>query len=440
MKFNFLKFFTGISIISEEKSFTFLDLYNRIIHYQDILKQYDSRVIAIKGDFNFETISFLLASSTCNNVIVPIVFTNLSEFDTKIKASSVNFIFDFTTKDNLSILKCSDEFVKIAAPGLILFSSGTTGNPKMMFHEFKNLFNLFETPIRRQRNISILLFLMFDHIGGLNTLLNSLKDGSIIVIPSVRTPDHILYLIEKCKINVLPTTPTFLNLLLINSNLDYAKLSSLKLISYGTERMPEQVLLKVKKYLPNVKLLQTFGTSETGILKTVSKSSDSLFFKIEDDRYQYKIVDGILLIKSILNVKGYLNLESDKFDKEGWYNTGDIVQQDEDGYLMIVGRVNEVINVGGLKVMPTEIENILLQFEGIVDCLVFGQNNSIMGQMVAAKIVINSNTLNDSTSELELKKKIKFFCKERLDKFKIPAKIEFVENIHYSNRFKKNIK
>lgn len=440
MKFNFLKFFTGISIISEEKSFTFLDLYNRIIHYQDILKQYDSRVIAIKGDFNFETISFLLASSTSNNVIVPIVFTNLSEFDTKIKASSVNFIFDFTSKDNLSILKCSDEFVKIAAPGLILFSSGTTGNPKMMFHEFNNLFNLFETPIRRQRNISILLFLMFDHIGGLNTLLNSLKDGSIIVIPSVRTPDHILYLIEKCKINVLPTTPTFLNLLLINSNLDYAKLSSLKLISYGTERMPEQVLLKVKNYLPNVKLLQTFGTSETGILKTVSKSSDSLFFKIEDDRYQYKIVDGILLIKSILNVKGYLNLDSDKFDEEGWYNTGDIVQQDEDGYLMIVGRVNEVINVGGLKVMPTEIENILLQFEGIIDCLVFGQNNSIMGQMVAAKIVINSNTLNNSTSELELKKKIKFFCKERLDKFKIPAKIEFVENIHYSNRFKKNIK
>jgi len=371
---------------------------------------------------------------------VPIVYTTEEEVQKKLLISKVNVKITFDKQRNLckEIFFLNQEQIR-SNSGIILFSSGTTGDPKMMFHEYAKLFKVLENSTKKQRSLRILLFLMFDHIGGINTLLNCLKDGSTIVIPSERTPHYIVELIFKYRINILPTTPTFLNLMLISDLNFEVKLKSLKLISYGTERMPDSILKRIKLAFPGVKLLQTFGTSETGILKTISKSSESLFFKIEDERYEHKIVDNVLYIKSNLNVSGYLNTENSKFDSEGWYNTGDIVESDDDGYLRIVGRINEVINVGGLKVMPNEVESILLQHEGVLDCLVFGQTNPITGQMVSAKIVINKNYFTDY-NDFEIKHDIKNYCKLSLDKYKIPAKILFVEKLEYTTRFKKNLK
>jgi acyl-coenzyme A synthetase/AMP-(fatty) acid ligase len=436
---DFLNTYKGTAIICNDCIYTFDELKSRINFYKTLLNKYSNKVIAIATDFNFESISLLLAISSTNNIAVPLVQTSDEEVRNKILVSKINIIFKYDKEDKLLYdEEVSHEKNLNLKPGIILFSSGTTGLPKMMFHEFSNLFKILEEPSKRQRDIRILLFLMFDHIGGINTLLNCIRDGSSIIIPASRNPDYIINLIYKYNVNILPTTPTFLNLMLINPIENLNKLKSLKLISYGTERMPEQVLIKLKKYFPQIKLLQTFGTSETGILKTISKSSESLFFKIEDDRYSYKIVDDVLFIKSMMNVKGYLNQESDKFDKEGWYNTGDIVKLDNDGYLCIIGRINDVINVGGLKVMPAEIENILLEYEGILDCIVFGESNAISGQMVSSKIVLAGNIFNNNT-EIEIKKLIKSFCKKRLDKFKIPAKIYIVNKIEVTRRFKKAI-
>lgn len=441
MNINYLNNYSGVAILDDKKEYSYSDLYSRIRFYENKFSTLNNQNIAIVSDFSFDTIAILLALSNSTNTVVPIVFTTKDEVEKKMKISKINIKISFDSENNIieELFGLNDCLIGDNSSGVILFSSGTTGDPKMMFHQYDNLFKILDNPIKKQRTLRILLFLMFDHIGGINTLLNCLRDGSTIVIPSQRTPDYIVNLIHKYCVNILPTTPTFLNLMLI-SDLDFEqKLKSLRLISYGTERMPESILIKIKSILPSVKLLQTFGTSETGILKTVSKSSDSLYFKIEDDRYEYKILENILFIKSNLNVSGYLNTENSKFDNEGWYNTGDIVKIDEDGYLMIVGRINEVINVGGLKVMPNEVESVLLQHNGIVDCLVFGQFNPITGQMVAVKIVLNKKYFID-LSESEIKQNIKSHCKLKLDKFKIPAKIIFVDNLEYTSRFKKNLK
>ena len=135
-------------------------------------------------------------------------------------------------------------------------------------------------PPKKQKTIKFILMLMFDHIGGLNTILNCINNGSPFVIPPDRNPNTIVDLIYLNQVQLLPTTPTFLNLILMSTENSAEKLVSLKMITYGTERMPEHLLLRLNKELPNVRLLQTFGTSETGILKTESKNSKSLFFKI----------------------------------------------------------------------------------------------------------------------------------------------------------------
>lgn len=93
------------------------------------------------------------------------------------------------------------------------------------------------------------------------------------------------------------------------------------MITYGTETMPQSLLLKLKEVFPKVKFLQTFGTSETGISTTSSKSSNSLFMKLEDINGEYKIVENELWLRSKTQVLGYLNASMDSFTSDGWFKT-----------------------------------------------------------------------------------------------------------------------
>lgn len=105
------------------------------------------------------------------------------------------------------------------------------------------------------------------------------------------------------------------------------------MITYGTEPMPDSLLLKLKTFFPRVKFLQTFGTSETGISQTTSKSSDSTFLKIDDPNTEIKIVRGELWIRSKTQVMGYLNSSLERFTEDGWFKTGDLVEEASDGYI-----------------------------------------------------------------------------------------------------------
>lgn len=177
--------------------------------------------------------------------------------------------------------------------------------------------------------------------------------------------------------------------------------------------------------------MQTFGTSETGILKTQSKSSNSLYFKIVDPDTDYKIENGELLLSTAKGVAGYENLDSDKF-RNGWFYTGDLVELDNEGYLRIIGRKSNIINVGGLKVLPEEIEIVVNKVEGIVDSTAFGENNPITGQMVAIEVVIN-----DNLDEEVIRKEIKAVCSRELEKYKRPVRILFANEIRATQRLKK---
>ena len=249
-------------------------------------------------------------------------------------------------------------------------------------------------------------------------MLNILSMGSTMIIPHKREPETIANLIENYKVNILPASPTFLNLMNIAGVFEKNNFSSLKLITYGTEPMPENLLYKLKAKLPKTRFIQTFGTSETGIIKTKSKSSESLLLKFDDDNQQVKIVNGELWIKSNTRVLGYINHDNTSFTEDGWFKTGDLVEEIEDGYLRIIGRKNNIINVAGEKVFPNEVENIITQLDFIDDCTVFAQTSPITGQLVAAKIVLNKNEEDKN----KIKKEIKAHCKKNLDRFKVPVK------------------
>ncbi len=444
MNINQFNNYSGLSIIEEDTVFTYSDLADQILQYQKELTTIivSGDVVAILSDYSFQSISMLLALSEFPCIIVPIVVTTDLEVKNKLKAGKVTKIINFvdnkfsvknTENDIFEKVDKYDIIIAKGQSGLVLFSSGTTGVPKVMVHNFSEIISEFKLP-RKQKNLNFILFLLFDHIGGINTLLNCLNNGSQITIPSNRNPEYILQLIENKKVQVLPTSPTFLNLMLMTEDFDKYDLSSLKMITYGTERMPQHLLDKLKVKIPSVKFMQTFGTSETGILKTESKSSTSLFFRIIDPNYQYKIENEQLYLKSKNQVSGYVNQESNQFTKEGWFATGDLVEVDDDGYLKIVGRINKVINVGGQKVLPKEVEDVINQIPEVIDSTVFGKDNAITGQMVCAKVVIK-----EGLNEKEMKQLVLAKCREDLDKYKVPSKLIITHLLDFTSRFKKEI-
>ncbi|MCG3688104.1 ANL family adenylate-forming protein [Aliarcobacter butzleri] len=424
-------------MVVDDKTYSYEDFYKQIDEYQKILESYNlsSKVIAIIGDYSFYNLALFFALYENKNIIVPIT-TNVKKIQNEfIEESFCQYVIK-TQKTKLLIDKLEqnsshemiDSLKAISNAGLVLFSSGSTGKPKAMIHNLDNLINSYED--KKEKSMNMLVFLMFDHIGGLNTVFNALSMGATLIIPKNRDAKNICELIETYKIMVLPSSPTFLNLILISGEYEKYDLKSLRLITYGTETMPQSLLIKLKEAFPKVKFLQTFGTSETGISTTSSKSSDSLFMKIEDEKSEFKIVDNELWLRSKTQVLGYLNASMESFTSDGWFKTGDLVEELEDGYLKIIGRSKEVINVGGQKVLPSEIESVILTMPQISDCIVYSEKNIITGQTVVCDVVLKVDCEN-------IKKELRLFCKDKLEAYKIPTKVNVVEKTNFSDRFKK---
>lgn len=427
-------------LIFDEIKYSYLQLKEEISKCFDKISSKIERgkTVAILSDYCFESVSLFFALLENDNIIVPITSKIQTDIDEKIKTSLSHFYIEIKRNE---LIITSTEFSEISYPlvevlvnsgkaGLILFSSGSTGKPKAMIHDLDNLVDSFKN--KKGKSLSFLVFLMFDHIGGVNTLLNCISMGATIVLPSNRDPIEVCRILCKYDINILPASPTFLNLILLSGAHLQFDLSSLRLITYGTEPMPSSLLNRLKEAFPKVKFLQTFGTSETGISQMSSKSSTSTLMRFEDGNTETKVIDGELFIRSKTQILGYLNSSMDRFTEDGWFRTGDLVEESDDGFFKIVGRNSEIINVGGEKVLPSEVESVLFQFEKIQDCIVFGEFSPITGQIVVAKVLY----AEDIPSNI-MKKEIQNFCKNKIEGYKIPVKIIQMQNAEFSERFKK---
>jgi acyl-CoA synthetase (AMP-forming)/AMP-acid ligase II len=282
----------------------------------------------------------------------------------------------------------------------------------------------FETPRPTLKTIN---FLLFDHIGGLNTLLHTLFNKGTVVAPSSRSVEDILDTCAEHEIEVLPTTPTFLRMMLMSGLIPDGFPKSLRIVTYGTERMDQPTLDALCELLPNVEFRQTFGMSELGIVRVKSESSNSLFMKVGGEGVETRVVDNVLEIRSNTRMLGYLNAES-PFDDEGWYNTKDIVEE-RDGYYKVTGRTSEVINVGGLKFMASEVERVALQYEHVELAKAEAKPNPITGQHVELTVQSASNVEVDKVG-------LKTFLSAQLPKHMMPKRIR-VASVSVGHRFKR---
>ena len=384
-------------------------------------------VAAIIGDFSPDSILTLLRLIDMGVVVVPLTVETRHEHEYFFDSAFVDVVIEDGQVSRREHFGQHDLITKLRNQhhaGLVLFSTGTTGRPKAILHDLTLFLKRFETPRPTLRTIN---FLLFDHIGGINTLLHTLFNKGVVVAPESRTVDTILDACRAYGVEALPTTPTFLRMMLMSGAVPDQVPDCLKVITYGTERMDQPTLNELCRLLPNVDFRQTFGMSELGIVRAKSEARDSLYMRIGGEGVETRVVDGALQIRSETRMLGYLNADS-PFDAEGWYDTKDIVETKGDFY-KITGRVSDVINVGGLKFMASDVERVALMFPGVSLVKAVAKKNPITGQHV--ELMVQAAAEGDVDRE-----KMMIFLKEHLQPHMVPKRIR-LEDISIGHRFKR---
>lgn len=398
------------------------------------------QTVVILADYAPDVFCMILALASLKTLVVPMTRGSVIEEGEALSISGCDHAIEFapdgmgwTHKAQTVLVTAAaaqamlDEFRTSGKAGLILFSSGSTGKPKGMLHDFERVMEKF---LVARAPVVAIPFLMLDHFGGINTILAITASLGTVVTAENRAIATICEAIQNHQVELLPTTPSFLTLLAATDLAKRYDLSSLKRITYGTETMPQATLDRIRARFPGLELQQTYGLSEVGVLRSQSRPDGSLWVRIGGSGFETQVRDGILWIRSDYRMVGYLNAPSG-FDAEGWFNTQDRVEVDGE-YFRILGRVTDLINVGGQKVYPAEVEDVILAQDNIDDVVVVGEKHALLGQIVVAKVVLHKPEAADA-----LRLRIRKACLAKLAAFKVPAKVELLDKEIYSARFKK---
>jgi acyl-CoA synthetase (AMP-forming)/AMP-acid ligase II len=179
-----------------------------------------------------------------------------------------------------------------------------------------------------------------------------------------------------------------------------------------------------------VRLHQTYGLSELGILRSKSRGDDSLWVRVGGEGYETRVVDGLLEIRAAAAMLGYLNAPS-PFTDDGWFRTGDAVEVDGE-WMRFLGRRSEIINVGGEKVWPAEVESVLAAMPGVLDVAVRGEPNRLLGAAVTARV-----QLSTGEDRATFRRRMREHCRGELADWKVPQRVELVDGPLVSARFKR---
>lgn len=400
--------------------------------------------VALIADYHVQAIALLQSLVGIGCIVVPLPTDDDSTLQERLGIACVTwvvrvppacadapeaFLFERVEPQDETLNPLLQPLVAGGLPGFVIFTSGSTGKGKAVLLDHGRMTGKFRDRVRDAYRT--LLFLKLDHVAGLNSLFSVIFNGGTIVTCDSRQPRDICAAIARHAVEALPTTPSFLTMLLMSGLHREFDLSSLRIINYGTEVMPESTLGGLRRIFPQVALKQGYGLSEMGVLPTRSRDSSSVWMKVGGCGYDVEVRNGTLWIRSEQAMLGYLNAPS-PFDAQGWYDTGDRVLVDGE-YIRILGRDSEIINVAGEKVFPVEIENVMLTIQNIADVVIRVKRSPVVGQMIWAECVLERD--EDPSA---FKRRVIAECRKHLAPYKVPGHITISKNeALVGSRFKK---
>lgn len=330
--------------------------------------------------------------------------TSFSEFEKFTKPIEVQNVPLLSNKEDL-IRKLSNpsENWKIT-----MFTSGTTGVPKRVSHDLNTITRFLKVS---NRNKQIIWGFAYNptHMAGIQVFLQALLNGNSIIRLFGLDNKSVYNEIKNNRITHISATPTFYRLLLPCSE----SFPSVERITSGGEKFNEKTFKQLNEIFPNAKITNVYASTEAG---TLFASQTDIFSVRPEYESLIHIENNELLIHSSLMGSTETNIDE-------WYNTGDVIEiiSNEPLKFRIVNRKSEMINVGGYKVNPHEVEQAIIALTGIKNVRVYSKSNSVLGNIICCEVVANNNEITESH--------IRTFLQSKIQEFKIPRIIRFVENL-----------
>lgn len=347
------------------------------------------KIILLDSDFSREELNNLIGSV---------------DLDSQNEALNLNMTPSFTKKEELIAL--------IKNPpkdwSLTLFTSGTTGTPKKVTHTFESITRFVKISEKNMPNVWGFAYNP-THMAGIQVFFQALLNGNSFVRLFGLPKEDILQSIAKFNITNISATPTFYRLLLPINEI----YPSVLRITSGGEKFDERTIKQLLNCFPNAKITNVYASTEAG---TLFASDGNCFYIKPEINHLIKIKNNELLIhQSLMGVS--------EMSKDEWYSTGDLIEilSDNPIKFKFVSRKNEMINVGGYKVNPQEVEEIICNINGISNARVYSKQNSVLGNVICCEVVLENKELTEA--------KIRAILQSKIQEFKIPRMIRFVDQI-----------
>lgn len=291
---------------------------------------------------------------------------------------------------------------------ITLFTSGTTGIPKKVSHDFNSITRFVKVSERNKKSIWGFAYNP-THMAGIQVFFQALLNGNSIIRLFGLNNEGIYTEIKNNGITHISATPTFYRLLLPCSE----AFPSVERITSGGEKFNEKTFKQLNEIFPNAKITNVYASTEAG---TLFASQNDIFTIRPEYENIIRIDNNELLIHHTL--MGSTDTEIDE-----WYHTGDVIEivSNDPLKFRFVNRKSEMINVGGYKVNPTEVEEAILTLPGIKNVRVYPKSNSILGNIICCEVVTRSNQITESS--------IRAFLQSKIQEYKIPRVIRFVEEL-----------
>jgi long-chain acyl-CoA synthetase len=329
---------------------------------------------------------------------------------------------------------------------LLQYTGGTTGVSKGAMLTHYNLYSnaaytSMALPVGRA-DVSLAVLPLY-HIYGMTATLNAaLYSGARVVLLPQFHVEEVMKTIEKQKVTCFCAVPAMYIAINSNPRARNFNLRSVRACISGGSALPVAVRKRFIE-LTGGNLVEGYGLSESspvthcnpvhdGVVKEGSigipfPETDAEIRDLDDWRVRLKTGEvGELAVKGPQVMKGYWNMkdETQGVLKEGWLLTGDIARMDEDGYFFIVDRKKDMINVGGFKVYPRDVEEVLFEHPAVKDAAVVGMHDDFSGEAVKAYVVLKEREPSEAT-----KAELVAYCATKLAKFKVPKEVDFVSEL-----------
>jgi long-chain acyl-CoA synthetase len=322
----------------------------------------------------------------------------------------------------------------------LMYTSGTTGRPKGVMASHRNIWHNATNfgIVHFQPADTIMVATPIFHCWGLvNGTFGMLYRGGNVITVQRFYPDQALHDIERFRPTIFQGVPPMFNLLLKQPGLDKHDISSVVFCLSAATKMPENLIHQVEQRL-KWRYAEAWGLTEVSCVGTTAPYEETRIGSCGNgmDDAEIKVVDGQgktlppgqqgeLCIRGTCVTKGYLNkpeATKEAFDAEGWFHSGDIAYMDEDGYAYIVDRKKDMINVGGEKVFPSEVEDMMLSHSKIKDLVIVGIPDDVKGEAPKAFIQLQED-------ETATEKEIREYCQAKMAPYKVPVAVEFIEEV-----------